>query len=85
MALEADATPTELRSVAERVLRMPVRSLTDAIAEGRYGPELRACGSAQRARSELSRILSAAAARETPLRRIQAALSLRSFKAESAR
>src|SRR6188472_442668 len=85
VALEPDATPTELRNVAERVLRMPVRSLTDAIAEARYGPEPRAHGSAERARSELGRILSAAAARETPLRRVQAALSLRSFKPEGAR
>jgi hypothetical protein len=85
VALEPDATPTELRNVAERVLRMPVRSLTDAIAEARYGPEPRAHGSAERARSELRRILSAAAARETPLHRVQAALSLRSFKPEGAR
>jgi hypothetical protein len=85
VALEPGATPTELRNVAERVLRMPVRSLTDAIAEARYGPEPRARGSAERARNELRRILSAAAARETPLRRVQAALSLRSFKPEGAR
>jgi transglutaminase-like putative cysteine protease len=85
VTLEPDATPTELRNVAERVLRMPVRSLTDAIAEARYGPEPRAHGSAERARTELGRILSAAAARETPLRRVQAALSLRSFKPEGAR
>ena len=85
VALEPDATPTELRNVAERVLRMPVRSLTDAIAEARYGPEPRAHGSAERARSELGRILSAAATRETPLHRVQSALSLRSFKPEGAR
>jgi hypothetical protein len=84
-ALQPDATPTELRTTAERVLRLPVRSLTDAIAEARYGPEPRARGSAERARGELRRILSAAAARETPRRRVQATLSLRSFKPEGAR
>jgi protein-glutamine gamma-glutamyltransferase len=85
VTLQADATPTELRTTAERVLRMPVRSLTDAIAEARYGPESRARGSAERARSELRRILSAAAARETPRRRVRTTLSLRSFKPEGAR
>jgi hypothetical protein len=83
--VEADATPTELRNTAERVLRLPVRSLTDAIAEARYGPEFRARGSAERARSELHLILSAAAARETPRRRVRATLSLRSLKPEGAR
>ena len=83
--LEHDATPTELRNTAERVLRLPVRALTDAIAEARYGPEPRARGSAERARSELRRILAAAAARETPRSRVVATLSLRSFKPESAR
>lgn len=83
--LDPDATPTELRRTAERVLRLPVRSLTDAIAEARYGPESRARGSAERARNELRRLLAAAAARETPRRRVQATLSLRSFRPESAR
>ena len=85
VTLQPHATPTELRTTAERVLRLPVRSLTDAIAEARYGPEPRARGSAERARSELRRILSAAAARETPRRRVQATLSLRSFRPEGAR
>jgi hypothetical protein len=85
VALDADATPTELRTTAERVLRLPVRSLTDAIAEGRYGPDARARASAERARSELRRILAATAARETPRRRVQATLSLRSFRPEGAR
>ena len=85
VTLQPDATPTELRTAAERVLRLPVRSLTDAIAEARYGPEPRARGTAERARGELRRILSAAAARETPSRRVQATLSLRSFKPEGAR
>ena len=85
VTLQPDATPTELRATAERVLRLPVRSLTDAIAEARYGPDPRARGSAERARSELRRILSAAAARETPRRRVRAMLSLRSFKPEGAR
>lgn len=83
--LEHDATPTELRTTAERVLHLPVRALTDAIAEARYGPERRARGSAERARGELRRLLAAAAARETPRRRVIATLSLRSFKPESAR
>ena len=85
VTLQPDATPTELRTTAERVLRLPVRSLTDAIAEARYGPDPRARGSAERARSELRRILSAAAAGETPRRRVRATLSLRSFKPEGAR
>ena len=84
-ALEPDATPTELRHTAERVLRIPVRSLTDAIAEARYGPEPRARAAAARARSELRRILSATAAQETPRRRVRAALSVRSLGPEGSR
>jgi hypothetical protein len=83
--LDPHVTPTELRATAERVLRLPVRSLTDAIAEARYGPEVRARGSAERARSELGRVLAAAAAQETPRRRLQATLSLRSLRPEGAR
>jgi len=81
-ALEPDATPSELRRAAEHVLRMPAQSLTDAIAEARYGPPARARAAADSARAELGRILSAAAARETPRRRVRAALSLRSLGPE---
>jgi transglutaminase-like putative cysteine protease len=83
--LDPHVTPTELRATAERVLRLPVRSLTDAIAEARYGPEVRARGSAERARSELGRVLAAAAAQETPRRRLYATLSLRSLRPQGAR
>jgi transglutaminase-like putative cysteine protease len=85
VAVDPHATPTALRTTAERVLRLPVRSLTDAIAEARYGPEPRARGSAERARDELRRVLAAAASRETPRQRLQATLSLRSFRPEGAR
>jgi transglutaminase-like putative cysteine protease len=84
-ALDPHVTATELRTTAERVLRLPVRSLTDAIAEARYGPEPRARGSAERARGELRRVLAATAAHETPRQRLQATLSLRSFRAEGLR
>ena len=84
-ALAPDATPTELRRTAERVLRIPVLSLTDAIAEARYGPEARARSAAERARGELNRILEAAATREAPRRRLRAALSLRSLMPEGVR
>jgi len=80
-----DATTTELRRAAERVLRMPVRSLTDAIAEARYGPVARAGRPAVQARSELRRVLAATAAWETPRRRARAALSLRSLRHEGGR
>ncbi len=85
VTLDPNLTPTELRRAAERVLRLPVRSLTDAIAEARYGPEPRARGSAERARGELRRVLTAAATHETPRQRLQATLSLRSFRPEGAR
>jgi hypothetical protein len=85
VTVDSDVTPTALRIAAERVFRLPVRSLTDAIAEARYGPEPRARRSAEQARSELRRILSAAAARETPRQRLLATLSLRSFKPAGAR
>jgi transglutaminase-like putative cysteine protease len=85
VALERDATPTELRETAERVFRLPARSLTDAIAEARYGPEPRARGAAERARDELRKILAAATSSETPRRRVLATLSLRSFRPEAAR
>jgi hypothetical protein len=84
-ALTPDATPTELRRTAERVLRIPVLSLTDAIAEARYGPESRARSAAERARGELHRILVATASREAPRRRLRAALSLRSLRPEGVR
>jgi transglutaminase-like putative cysteine protease len=83
--LERDATPTELRHAAERVLRLPARSLTDAIAEARFGPALRARPAAERARDELRRMLAAVAAREAPRRRVRAALSLRSLTPEGSR
>ena len=81
----SDATPTQLRRTAERVLRVPVVSLTEAIAEARYGPAARARAAAETARGELRRSLAAAAARETPRARLRAALSLRSLRPESPR
>lgn len=84
-ALATDATPTELRNEVERVLRVPASALTDAIAEARYGPPARAPSAADRARSELRRILADAAASETPRRRIRSALSLRSLRPEGSR
>ena len=84
-AVARDATPTELRRETERVLRVPARSLTDALAEARYGPRTRARASSERARSELRRILAAAAAHERPRDRLRATLSLRSLRPESAR
>jgi transglutaminase-like putative cysteine protease len=84
-ALAPDATPTELRRTAERVFGIPALSLTDAIAEARYGPEPRARPAAERARSELRRIIAATAARESPSRRVRAALSVRSLGPEGAR
>ena len=44
----SDATPTQLRRTAERVLRVPVVSLTEAIAEARSGPAARARAAAER-------------------------------------
>jgi transglutaminase-like putative cysteine protease len=84
-SLGPGATPTELRHAAERVLRLPALSLTDAIAEARFGPAPRARPAAERARGELRRILAAAAAREAPRRRVRAALSLRSLRPEGSR
>ncbi len=75
-----DATPTELRRAAERVLQVPALSLTDAIAEARYGPPGRSRRAAESARGELRRILDAVAARESPRRRLRAAISLRSLR-----
>ncbi len=80
--VEPDATPSELRRAAERVLRVPVASLTEAIAEARYGPTGRARTAAERARGDLRRILAAAAAQEAPRVRLRAALSLRSLRPE---
>jgi transglutaminase-like putative cysteine protease len=83
--LEPDATSTELRRTAERVLRMPVTSLTDALAEARFGPASRARFSAEQARGELRSILAALAAGEAPRVRLRAALSLRSLRPEGGR
>jgi transglutaminase-like putative cysteine protease len=83
--LQPDATTTDLRRTAERVLRVPVVSLTEAIAEARYGPQARARAAAERAREELRRSLTVATAREAPGTRLRAALSLRSLRPESSR
>jgi len=83
--LEADATPTELRHTAERILRVPARSLAEAIAEARFGPTERARAAAETARTELRRSLAAASAHETPRARLRAALSLRSLRPAGAR
>jgi hypothetical protein len=83
--VRGDATPTELRRTAERVLRVPVVSLTEAIAEARFGPTVRARAAAETARRELRRSLTAASAREAPRTRLRAALSLRSLRPESSR
>jgi transglutaminase-like putative cysteine protease len=83
--VERNATPTELRRAAERVLRVPARSLADALAEARYGPATRAGAASERARGELLRILAAATARERPRDRLRAALSMRSLRPASAR
>ena len=75
-----DATPRELRHAAERVLATPTGALTDALAEARFGPPSRARAAAARARSELVRVLAAAAERETPADRLRATFSLRSLR-----
>ena len=80
-----DATPSELGRTAEGVLRLPTVSLAEALAEARYGPPSRARSAAERARGELLRLLRAAAEREAPRRRLRAALSLRSLRAEGGR
>jgi transglutaminase-like putative cysteine protease len=74
------ATPTELRREAERVLATPAGTLTEALAEARYGPASRAAAPAARARAELGRLLTAAAAAERPGDRLRTALSLRSLR-----
>jgi transglutaminase-like putative cysteine protease len=79
-SLAPDATPTDLRRATERVLGIPARSLAESLADARYGPPARTGASAARARTELRRVLSAAAERERPGRRLRAALSLRSLR-----
>jgi hypothetical protein len=79
-AVAPNATTSELRREVERVLATPAGTLTDALAEARYGPEVRATESAARARMELDRVLSAVSARERPGDRLRAALSLRSLR-----
>jgi hypothetical protein len=64
---------------------MPVTSLTDALAEARFGPASRARFSAEQARGELRSILAALAAGEAPRVRLRAALSLRSLRPEGGR
>ena len=78
--VERDATPTELRRAAERVLRLPATALTEALAEARYGPPARARAAAERAREELRRVARATRASERPRDRLRAALSLRSLR-----
>jgi len=75
-----DATPRELRHVAERVLATPTGGLAEALAEARYGPPSRARAAAAEARSELVRVLAAASERETPGDRLRATFSLRSLR-----
>jgi transglutaminase-like putative cysteine protease len=75
-----DATPSELRHAAERVLATPAGALADALAEARYGPPSRAGAAATRARSELVRVLAAASERETPGDHLRAVFSLRSVR-----
>jgi len=83
--VERDATPTELRRQVERVLRIPAGSLAEALAEARFGPPARARAAAERARTDLRRLLAAARERERPRARLRAALSLRSLRPERAR
>ena len=78
--MERDATPTELRRAAERVLGFPARALTQALAEARYGPPARARVAAERARDELRRLGDATRATESPRERLRAALSIRSLR-----
>ena len=77
--LERASTTAELRHTTERVLATPAGALTDALAEARFGPLHGARHAAQRARTELGRVLAAARGRETPAARLRAALSLRSL------
>jgi hypothetical protein len=79
-AVERDATPTELRRAAERVLRVPATALTEALAEARYGPPARVRASAERARTELRRLARATRTSERPRERLRAALSVRSLR-----
>ncbi len=79
-AITPNATTSELRREVERVLATPAGTLTDSLAEARYGPEARTSVSAARARVELDRVLSAVSARERPADRLRAALSLRSLR-----
>jgi transglutaminase-like putative cysteine protease len=78
--VERDATPTQLRRAAERVLRLSATDLTEALAEARYGPPARARAAAERARGELHRLAGATRAGERPRERLRAALSLRSLR-----
>jgi transglutaminase-like putative cysteine protease len=73
------ATTTELRRSTERVFRLPVGALIDALAEARFGPGDGARAAAVRARTELGRVLGTVRARETPGARLRAAVSLRSL------
>jgi transglutaminase-like putative cysteine protease len=75
-----NATTATLRAAAERVLRMPLGALAQAMAESRFGPPDRADAAATAARAELVHALDRAAARERPAERLRALLSLRSFR-----
>jgi transglutaminase-like putative cysteine protease len=79
-AVPPNATTAALRAAAERVLRMPLGALAQAIAESRFGPPARAAAAASVARAELAHALDAAAARERPAERLRALLSIRSFR-----
>lgn len=79
-AVPPNATIATLRDAAERVLRMPLGALAQALAEARFGPPGRANAAATLARTELADALGAAAARERPAERVRALISLRSFR-----
>jgi protein-glutamine gamma-glutamyltransferase len=72
-------TTSDLRRTTERVLALPAGALTDALAQARFGPSGDARSAARDARAELTNVLDAARARETPAERLRAALSLRSL------
>ena len=73
-------TLTELGGIAQAVLRLPVASLTAALADARFGPPERSQTAAGRARRELDRVLGAARERERPAARVRRLVSLRSLR-----
>ena len=73
-------TLTELGGIAQAVFRLPVASLTAALADARFGPPERAQTAAGRARQELDRVLVAARERERPTARVRRLVSVRSVR-----